>query len=93
MPFIDWSDPEEMVGLLAEYVADQRADAGDSQRRRFLSRLLADIARLQDAFGSLSAGQRLEALRTIHASVDRDFGDDEVAGHLAACIEELERIT
>ncbi len=93
MPFIDWSDPEEMVGLLAEYVADERADAGDSQRRRFLSKLLGDIARLQETFGLLPAGQRLEALRALHASVARDFEDDEVAGHLAACIEELERIT
>ena len=28
MTFIDWSDPEEMIGLLTEFVADARIEAG-----------------------------------------------------------------
>jgi hypothetical protein len=93
MPFIDWSDPEEMIGLLAEYIADERSDTENSQRRRFLSKLLKDITQLQEDFGALSAHQRLEALRAIYASVHQDFQNDAVVEHLGACIEELERIT
>jgi len=33
MPFIDWSDPDEMFGLLVEFVADEKAEAEDEDRR------------------------------------------------------------
>ena len=40
MTFIDWSNPDEMLGLLSEYVADERHEAsGDPARESFLAEL------------------------------------------------------
>ena len=44
MTFIDWSDSEEMIGLLIEYVADEKnGTLGDPKRQKFLSDLLMDL--------------------------------------------------
>jgi len=82
MTFIDWSDSEEMIGLLIEYVADVRNES-DDERRKFLTDLLADLKAEQ---------LNLERLQTIYESVDPDFKNDDVVVHLHDCIEELRRI-
>ena len=93
MSYINWSDPEEMFGLLMEFVADERGGVrGDSERRRFLSRLLVDLTELEDRFPGLTGSEQVEALRSIHTSTDDEFVDDPVVEHLQACVEELERI-
>ena len=93
MPYIDWSDPEEMFGLLVEFVADERSEAHDDpKRRRFLAKLLSDLTALQEQFGTLSPSEGIESLRSIHNSVEEEFENDAVVEHLGACVEELERI-
>ena len=93
MPYIDWSDPEVMFGLLVEYVADERGEAqADPSRRRFLEKLLANLTALQERFGTLPALEGIESLRSIRHAVDGEFENDPVVEHLGACIDELERI-
>ena len=91
MSYIDWSDPEEMFGMLVEYVSDERGDS-DAARRRFLDSLLHPLLELQDRFPGLSAAEQVVALRSICSSVDAEDEDDPVIEHLHACVEELERI-
>ena len=93
MSFIDWSDPEEMFGLLVEFVLDERnQETQDLARRAFLSKLLFDLSAHQDAFGSLPNMERMRLLRDIQQSIDKEFTDDPVVEHLVACGTELERI-
>ena len=93
MTFIDWSDPEEMFGLLQEYVADAKGELrGDGPRRRFLARLSAELDRIGKRFDSMSRSGLIERLRTLHRRQPGEFADDPVLEHLADCIEELERI-
>lgn len=94
MSFIDWSDSEEMLELLVEYVADERGQAhGDPERRRFLAMLHSALGALQERFGTLVPAEATEALRAMRASIDAEFEDDPVIEHLEACVAELERIS
>jgi glucuronate isomerase len=93
MPFINWSDPEEMLGLLAEYVADERlAEREDRERRRFLSELTAALTALASDAEKLSMQTTIDRLRNIYDSQAREFGADAALIHLHDCIQELERI-
>ena len=93
MPFIDWSDSEEMFGLLVEFVEDERSEAHDDpKRRRFLAKLVAALTTLQDRFSTLSPDQGIESLEEIQRSVEEEFENDAVVEHLADCVEELKRI-
>lgn len=90
---IDWSDPEEMLGLLCEYVADEAGDAQDDhERARFLAELSAELASLARRVPDLSADEVIEQLRAIDALQHDRFAGDPVLTHVEACIEELERI-
>ena len=92
MAFVDWSDPEDMFDLLLEYLADERGAAGDWTRRRILSTLTTRLEELQERFADLSAADAIESLRAIQGSVVEDIAEDPVFEHLAACIQELERV-
>lgn len=93
MTFIDWSDPEEMLGLLAEYVADERlAEQEDQERRRFLSELTSALTALASEAGELSIQATIDRLRSIRDSQPREFGADSALIHLQDCMQELERI-
>ena len=92
MSFIDWSDPEEMFGLLVEYVADEQSEAEESTRRAFLSRLREQLEELQESFEALAQVEAINSLRTIRRSISEEFETDVVVEHLTACVEELERI-
>jgi hypothetical protein len=93
MSFIDWADPEEMFGLLVEFVRDEcNEETQDLARRRFLSQLLADLSAHQEEFGSLPNVERMRRLRDVQQSIDKEFTDDPVVEHLMACGNELERI-
>jgi hypothetical protein len=90
---IDWSDPEEMLGLLCEYVADEKLDAHDDDERvRFLGELSAALDGLAVRAPHLSADEVIEQLRAIDALQRDEFAGDPVLAHVEACIEELERI-
>jgi hypothetical protein len=82
MTFIDWSDSEEMIGLLIEYVSDERNES-HGERQRFLSALLTDLQAEQ---------LDLRRLQNIYDSIDPDFKNDDVAVHVHDCIEELKRV-
>ncbi len=92
MTFINWSDSEEMLGLLSEYIADERSGSfDDSMRRRLLDRLLRDVSELAETEHTLPPKEVITRLRKIERSHDELIGDP-VHDHLVACIEELERI-
>ncbi len=93
MTFINWSDSEEMVGLLFEYVADERSEShADPARERFLSELSAELAAFADQFMEMSADEAIDRLRAIHRFQADDFVGDPVLAHVEACIDEMERI-
>ena len=93
MTFIDWSDREEMLGLLVEYVADEKIEAGaDHERTKFLENLAEELGVVANEVSSASADQTIQMLRVISDSQPGEFAGDAVLAHLEACIEELERI-
>ena len=93
MTFINWSDPEEMLGLLSEYVSDEKGDPrNDRLRVRFLIDLSADLADLASHAPEMSTDEAIERLRALYDSQSDDFADDPVLTHVEACIDELERI-
>jgi hypothetical protein len=93
MTFIDWSNSDEMLGLLSEYVADERDSAwGDPARESFLVDLSTGLTELTDRLDAMSPDELIEGLRAIHRSQPEEFGGDPVLVHVEACIEELERI-
>lgn len=92
MTYIEWSDSEDMFGLLIDFVVDARSDAEDPERRRFLSRLITDLEALQEQFDALPGAEAITRLRDIRESIDQEFAEDPVMEHLAACADELERI-
>ncbi|HET9333118.1 MAG TPA: hypothetical protein VFQ21_05995 [Gemmatimonadota bacterium] len=93
MTFIDWSDPEEMLGLLIEYVADERAETRhDRERTSFLSEVLAELTDLTDNARAMPPDEVIMRLRVLHGSQSIAFSADPVLAHVDHCIEELERI-
>lgn len=93
MTFINWSDSEEMLGLLAEYVSDEKGDPQNDQLRvRFLTDLSAELVDLASHGAEMSSDEAIERLRALHASQADDFAGDPVLTHVEACIDELERI-
>jgi hypothetical protein len=90
MTFIDWSDPDEMLGLLVEYVADELADEHARDRAQFLEDLSRDLARL--AASEPSAEDIESSLMALVDSQAREFTADPVMEHLEACVDELRRI-
>ena len=93
MTFIDWSDPEEMLGLLVEYVADELAEsAGDPDRGRFLDQLSRDLRGMATRSIDSADAAIARALREVLDSQPSEFATDPVMAHVAACVEELQRI-
>lgn len=92
MSFIDWSDSEAMLGLLVEWVADERNTAGNTAREAFLAGLSAELSELAGLQDTMSLDELITSMRTLYqAHVDEDPGDPALA-HLADCIEEMERL-
>ena len=92
MSILDWSDPEEMVGLLADYIRDEILDERhDRDRLAFLRRLSAAVDSLALGAGVPST-EMLPRLRRIHDSQPPEFAADPVLVHIGDCIHELERI-
>lgn len=94
MAFIDWSDAEGMIGLLLEYIADEKIEAqGDPARVRFLAGLLQQLRQTSAELEGRPLQAVVRRLKELHASVDREFEADVAVEHLGDCIEELERLT
>jgi len=78
-----------MIDLYREFVRDERNECpGDADRQRFLSRLLDDVAGLDEA----TPANALQGLRAIHDSIQDEFSADPAAAHLADLIHELEEL-
>lgn len=93
MSLIDWSDPEEMLGLLAEYLADERlAERDDRRRARFVDDLSSALTVLASQGQELSTRATIERLRKIRDGQPAEFSADPTLVHLDDCIQELERI-
>jgi hypothetical protein len=92
MSLIDWSDPDEMLGLLIEYVADETVTShADVDRADFLNQLLRELRSIAEQ--EFESVDRVElTLREIRGSRSSEFASDPVMAHLEACIEELHRI-
>jgi hypothetical protein len=90
--FVDWSDPEEMLGLLIEYVQDEAGlEASDRERAAFLRRLARELIGAADRVFE-SAEEMATVLRKIENGQPQEFAHDPVMDHVAACIDELQRI-
>jgi hypothetical protein len=90
MTFIDWSDSEGMLELLAEFVGDARNEClKDVKRQQFLSALFIQLDELVQQFSNTQ--NPINRLRSIYNSIDPEFKDDAVMIHVNDCIEELER--
>jgi hypothetical protein len=93
MSFINWSDPEEMLGLLAEYVTDELlAEREDRHRTKFLQELSSALTSLASDASELSVRATIDRLRSICESQPSEFGIDAALVHIGDCIQELERI-
>ena len=86
MTFIDWSDPEEMLGLLSDYIADERAEAS-GDRAEFLDDLRSAVSILVSR--ELSTGDLVTELRAIYDALPREFSRDPVVIHVSDCIAEI----
>ena len=93
MTFIDWTDPEEMLGLLIEYVADERTETRQApDRASFLDEVHSELTDLSDNVRGMAPDEVIDRLRAVHASQKVAFPGDPVLVHVEHCIEELERI-
>ena len=81
-----------MFDLLVDYVTDERSEAEDPARRRFLSGLLDSLAELQDDFPADAARQNRSPCASCTARSSGVRGDP-VAQHLEDCAAELERLS
>lgn len=93
MSYIDWSDAEEMFGLLVEFVEDELGAAhNDPMRRRFLEKLDSDLIALQERITTMTIDESIDAFEEIRGSFEGDFENDPAVEHLEAFVEELGRI-
>ena len=91
--YIDWSDGEEMFGLLVEFVEDELGEADDDpMRRRFLAKLDSDLMALQERITTMTPEESIDAFEEIQSSIEDEFENDPVVEHLGAFVEELRRI-
>jgi hypothetical protein len=93
MSFINWSDSHEMLGLLSEFVADERQESTDDPARlRFLTGVLEELGELTGRIDETNDEESITRCRMILESANGEFSGDPVLEHIEACIEELERI-
>ncbi len=92
MSIIDWSDPEEMLGLLVDSVRDElMEERSDRERAKFL-RSLSDALEALALQSPLPPDRILARLRIAAAAGPLEFRDDPALVHVHDCIRELERI-
>ena len=93
MPILDWSDPEEMLSLLADWVTDElHEETIDRDRARFLRNLASPLAKLAATSSHLSVRAADEQLRSILGAQPSAFATDPALQHVRDCIHELERM-
>ncbi|HEY6843828.1 MAG TPA: hypothetical protein VI391_06645 [Thermoanaerobaculia bacterium] len=89
MSILDWSEPEEMLGLLRESIRDELPQTRDRERLGFLRRLSVAVDALEP---SASPAVSLAQLRRIYDGQPEAFATDPVLIHVRDCMEELARL-
>jgi hypothetical protein len=90
---IDWSDPEEMLGLLAEFIRDElQGERSDPERRTFLRTLRSEVDALAADADIAPVSRLVERLKDIHDRQPEELAGDPVLAHVRDCIEELSRL-
>lgn len=92
MTFIDWSDSEAMLGLLLEWIADERDASANSARRDVLTGLSAELAELADRYDETPPEELIASLRALYDARSDEVPGDPALAHLADCIDEMERL-
>jgi hypothetical protein len=92
MTFIDWSDSEAMLGLLVEWIADERLASEDPEREEFLAGLGAELSQLAAGHDTLPLDALIARMRAIHETGAVALPGDPALAHLSDCIVELERL-
>ena len=93
MTFIDWSDADGMIGMLVDFVADERAKCrNDPERLHFVEDVLAQLQAVEANVQEIHAEATIQSLEVLHGSADSRFSCDPVMLHLKDCIDELERV-
>ena len=74
MTFINWSDSHEMLGLLTEFVCDERQDSSDDPVRAiFLADVLEELQELTAHVDEMTDDESIGKLRMIQSSVTEEF--------------------
>jgi predicted nucleotidyltransferase len=82
-----------MLGLLVEFVEDERAESTDDvARAAFLAGVLEELCELTARIDEMNEEDSIRKLSRILASANGEFRGDPVLEHVQACIEELDRI-
>lgn len=81
-----------MLGLLVEWVADERGAARDSARAEFLAEFSAELSELADRFDETPPEELIASLRALYERRAEDLPGDPALLHLADCIDEMERL-
>lgn len=92
MTFIDWSDYEAMLGLLIEWIADERRASEDPEREEFLAGLWAELSGLAGHHDAESLDGLIASMRAIRETGADALPDDPALAHVTDCIEEIERL-
>lgn len=92
MSLIDWSDPEEMLGLLAESIRDELLEEQSDRRRAGFLRALASSVKSVARGAAAEPRDVLAKLRRVADGQPAEFARDPVLAHVHDCIEELARI-
>jgi hypothetical protein len=80
-----------MIGLFAEFVADERAECQDDpERLRFVEDLLAQVKSVEANLEQVHLSSTVQKLKFLHESADHGFSNDPVMAHLNDLIEEIE---
>ena len=92
MSLIDWSDPEEMLGLLVEYIRDELIEEQSDRRRAAFLRALASSVESVAREAAAEPRNVLAKLRSVAEVQPAEFAGDPVLVHVDDCVEELARI-
>ncbi|NNF08269.1 MAG: hypothetical protein HKN21_16020 [Candidatus Eisenbacteria bacterium] len=88
---IDWEDPQELFGMLMEFVADSRQETqSDAHRDEILGTLVEDLEASQWLFEDATPKEVAKRLRELEHRLEGLPPNDPVVEELTRCLEELD---